>query len=58
MSLMATIGSLIFVLAALVLAVRGLRGHNLPTSQLVKYALIWGVIILGVMLVFGLFIPS
>jgi len=25
---------------------------------LVKYALIWGVIILGVMLVFGLFIPS
>ncbi len=58
MSLMATIGSLIFVIGALVLAVRGLRSHNLPASQMVRYALIWGVIIVGLVLILRLFVPA
>lgn len=58
MSLMATIGSLIFVVAALFLAVRGLRSHNLPTPQLVRYGLIWGVIIVGLVLILRLFVPA
>ncbi|MCB2047139.1 MAG: hypothetical protein KDE32_02800 [Novosphingobium sp.] len=43
------IGSLIFVFGALVLAWRGVGG--LPRAQKVRYALIWGAIFLGVIVV-------
>lgn len=54
MSLIAVIGSLIFVIAALILAVRNLRSHNLPQQTLVKYALLWAVIIVGLVLILRL----
>lgn len=57
MSTTTMIGSLIFVIAALFLAVRGLRSHNLPMQTIVRYALIWGVIIVGLVLILRLFVP-
>lgn len=58
MSTTAMIGSLIFLIGALVLAVRNLRGDEIPKQTLVKFALIWGVIIVGLMLILRLFISS
>jgi hypothetical protein len=58
MSTMTMIGSLIFVIAALFLAMSGLRSHNLPMQTMVRYALIWGVLIVGLVLILGLFVPT
>lgn len=52
MSTAAIIVSLITALGALILASRGLGG--VPRQKLVQYALIWGVIILGLVLVLRL----
>jgi hypothetical protein len=48
----AIIVSLIMAAGALVLASRGLGG--VPRDKLVRYALIWGVIILGLVLLLRL----
>jgi hypothetical protein len=45
---MAAIGSIVFLLAALFLASRGL--HGVPPARLFRLALVWGVIIVGLVL--------
>lgn len=52
MSTTAIIVSLIAAVGSLILVSRGLGG--VPRPQLVRYALIWGVIILGLVLVLRL----
>lgn len=58
MSAIAIIGSLVFLIGALFLAIRGLRGHDLPAQTWFKYALTWGIIIVGVVLLLRLFISA
>lgn len=43
--------AVVSVLGALLLAWRGLRSHNMGRGGMVRMALIWGVIILGLVIV-------
>ena len=45
-----SIFAVVAVVGALVLAVRGLNGHNLSKEKVVRYALIWAAIIGGFVL--------
>jgi len=47
----AIVGSLVFLMGALVLAWHGV--DHLPRATLFRYALIWGVIIVGLVLLLG-----
>ena len=52
MNIAAIVGSLILAIGSLVLVSRGVS--DLPRAQMVRYALIWGAIILGIVLVLRL----
>ncbi len=54
MSMTATIVSMISVLACLVLVTRGAPFRGLGASRTARYALIWAVIIVGLVLVIQL----
>ena len=55
---MASIGSIIFLLGALVLVWHGLRGQHLPKQKLIKFALVWAAIIVGLVVILRVVIPG
>ena len=48
-----TLGTVAFIMLALVLPVAALRHRDLAAGQLVKWALVWGAIIVAVAVVFS-----